>query len=333
MRPRVHISVILATLVALAAAWLVWWQSIASTMKEQLTAWTVEAKALGWTIGTGEVAIDGFPFLLRMRLAAPAVGDGAGRLWRGPPLSVTLRPWAPERASLTMPGQHLLSAGGEPLVLQMGTAKVDLVLGGHGLEALAADFGDLTAGGAHLGRAELSLNRLAFAPVTFSTPSLSLSLTLRDLLPAAEPPPPMGRRLVVAAVKARLLGWLPAAAPKVSVEAWRRDGGTVEVDGLTVEWPPLRLSGKGTLALDRDLQPLWAGSCSIRGLGEAIDALTGQGLVRAKDGALAKLVLGLLSRPAADGVAELTAPVSVEDRMLHIGPAALFKLPELTWPW
>ena len=332
MRLRLHISVGLAILIALAAAYLLWWQSIASTMKDQLTAWTAEAKNHGWTIGTGEVAVDGFPLSVRMRLAEPSVGDGAGRQWRGPPLAVTLRPWAPERARLVMPGQHLLSSGAAGLAIQLGIAEAELRLGRHGLEALEADIADLTGAGVHLGRADLSLSRLAFAPVPYSQPSLSLTLTLSGLDLAGEPPAPMGRRLASAMLKARVLGWLPAGPAKASAEAWRSDGGTLEVEGLMVDWPPLRLTGKGTAALDRDLQPLWAGSFSMRGLGDAIDALTGQGLVRPKDGAVAKLVLGLLSRPAADGTPELTAPVSVEGRMLRIGPAALCKVPELTWP-
>lgn len=332
-RKTILISAGLATAFALAAGYLVWWQIMAGTMKNELTAWVAGAKSQGWTVDTGGSEVGGFPLAVELRLSAPVIADAGGRIWRGPPLAITARPWAPHRLRLGLAGRHQLILGdGEPLAITVGAAEVGVLLGGHGLEDLRLTAEDLTAGDAHVGRAEVELRRLAFAPVGYGTASLALTVQLTAIDLPGDPPLPLGRRLGSAGLSGRLLGWLPAGPVKTSVEAWRADGGTLEVDGLSVDWSPLKLNGKGTVALDRELQPILASSCSIRGLSAAVDALAARGVIRAKDGAVAKLVLGLLSRPAADGVAELTAPVSVENRTVYVGPAALFKLPELSWP-
>ena len=331
-RKTILISIGLATAIALAVGYLAWWQIMAATMKNELTAWVAGAKSLGWSVDTGAAEMGGFPLVVELRLAAPVIVDAAGRTWRGPPLAFAARPWAPHRLRLGLAGRHQLTlADGEMLDMTVGAAELGVTLGGHGPEELRLNAEEVTAGGAHVGRVEVDLRRLAFAPVGYGTASLALTAQLTAIDLPGDPPTPLGRRLASVGLSGRLLGWLPAGTLKTSAEAWRTEGGTLEVDGLAVDWPPLRLNGKGTVALDRDLQPILSSSCSIRGLSDAIDALSARGMIRAKDGAVAKLVLGLLSRPAADGVAELTAPVSVENRTVYVGPAALFKLPELSW--
>lgn len=330
MRSRVLISIIL---VALALAYLAWWQFIASTMKDRFNALSAAAKGRGWTVDSGAVTADGFPFAVRLGLAAPGFSDGSGTVWQGPPASVTVRPWAPGRARVSLAGRHRLTiAGGETATdLTAAAADADLAFGPHGLESVALELAGLTVEGIEVGRAGLTLTRLAFAPAGFAEPSLALSLTASAIDLAAAPPPPMDRRLTTVSLAARVLGWLPAGPPKSAAEAWRSDGGTVEIEALTVDWKPLKLAGQGTLALDRDLQPILSSSCRIQGLGPAIDALAARQLIKPRDGAVAKLVLGLLARPAADGRPEVMVPLSVENRMLYVGPAALFKLPELMW--
>jgi hypothetical protein len=38
-----------------------------------------------------------------------------------------------------------------------------------------------------------------------------------------------------------------------------------------------------------------------------------------------------MAKPAADGVREVTLPVSLQDRVVRMGPFALLKLPRLAW--
>jgi hypothetical protein len=47
--------------------------------------------------------------------------------------------------------------------------------------------------------------------------------------------------------------------------------------------------------------------------------------------ATAKIVLRALARSGGEGAPTLVAPVSVQDRTLSIGPAALLRLPPLHW--
>jgi hypothetical protein len=141
----------------------------------------------------------------------------------------------------------------------------------------------------------------------------------------------LSRQVTSLRLEAQLLGNIGPGPLLQALAAWRDDGGTVKIDRLAVDWPPLGLSGNGTLALDRDMQPILASSCAIRGLFDALDGLVRASLIKDQDARVIKLVLGLLSRRAADGVQELTVPVTVENRTLYVGPAALLKVPALVW--
>jgi hypothetical protein len=53
--------------------------------------------------------------------------------------------------------------------------------------------------------------------------------------------------------------------------------------------------------------------------------------MRASDGAFAKLALGMLSKPGADGTPEVTLPARVQNGNLYLGPARLMAMPRIAW--
>jgi hypothetical protein len=306
---------------------------LAHSLRDGAARWVEARNATGWTITTGDVVIGGYPLAIHVTIAQPSIIDPSGNRWQGPPLVATVEPWAPNRPHLDVSGHHVVTpAGTPPLVLSAGSATADLIIETNGfVDTVTVAIADATAEGAELGRLNATLHRLAPVKVDYSVASLAISAEIDKLVLPSDPRMVLGHSLTHAKLEARVMGSIPAGPLKPALAAWSGEGGIVQIDGLALDWPPLGLSGKGTLALDRDMQPILASTSTLRGLFEAIDALTRAGTVRAKDAGLAKIVLGMLARPAADGVPELTVPLTVQNRTLYIGPAALLKVPAVNW--
>ena len=116
------------------------------------------------------------------------------------------------------------------------------------------------------------------------------------------------------------------------LSAWRNGGGDLQLSQINVDWDSLHLEGEGTLALDKRLQPLFAGTASMAGLPETLDKLAQDGTIKPAAAALAHVGLKLIAKPGADGRAEVHLPVTVQDGKIYLGPASVASLPDITWP-
>jgi len=118
-----------------------------------------------------------------------------------------------------------------------------------------------------------------------------------------------------------------------ALDAWRRGGGYLNLTRIEADLSPPRVAGAATLALDSDLQPIAAGTASLRGYDAFIDGLVAKNAVTPALGLAAKVALGATARPATDGSAEMEAhvPVTVQDGYLSIGPLKLLQLPRIIW--
>jgi hypothetical protein len=322
----------LGLLLILAGGYALWWHSLTNTLRVELEHWIDERAAAGWKISTGVVTVEGFPFRIVLSLSAPVVEDPSGNVWKGPPLAVVLPLLSPQHPHFDAAGRHDFSLKGyEPISLVAQAASVELAFDGHGLTEASLAMSSASAGSFGLGRMDLQWNRQAVGHVAQDVTSWSMQLALQNITLPDDSRLLFGPLLPSVRLESHLRGSLPGGPLDQALTAWRDDGGTLEIDLLSIDWPPLALSGKGTLALDHALQPELGSSCDVHGLFEAIDALTRGGMVRAKDARLAKLVFGLLMKPDKNGAIALTVPVTIQNRVLSVGPVKLFEVPVLAW--
>jgi hypothetical protein len=320
-------------LLILAGGYGLWWHYLSETLRDDLDHWVAEQAAAGWKISTGTVAVSGFPLHVVFSLSAPGAVDPSGNFWQGPPLAVAIPLLDPRRPHLEAPGLHVLAIKGHDSVsISADGAAADLVIDDHGFHEVTLALVTASAGSLHVGRLEIQLRRLAVGKVDHTVPSWGLQVSLDNLGLPEDPRLLFGSSISAVRLETHLAGSLSGGPVKQSLAVWRDDGGTLEIDTLSIEWPPLALSGKGTLALDRDLQPILASSCNVRGLLKAIDALTSSGVVRPQDAGFAKLAFGLLMKTDKDGTQSLSVPLTVQNRQLSVGPAKLLELPALVWP-
>jgi len=319
-------------LALLLAAYAAWWQVLAERWRTGVERWTGAQAKSGWTISTGAVSVGGFPGRVRLVLPAPKAADADGDFWEGPPLAIIVSPFAPLDPRIEAPGTHLLAlAGREPAALAAGTLDGSVVVAHGAPDSLELSGTSLAAAGVAAASARIELRRLPPDAAQPNLGSLGINLEIGQLALPEGLSLPLDRTVSLAHLAARLTGVLSPEGAMPSPKAWRDAGGVLDIESLTLDWPPLVAAGNATLALDRAMQPELAGSFTLRGGAAAIDRMGEAGTIKPAAAVVAKLALGLASKKAADGTKEATLAVTIQNRILSVGPVPLLQLPEVKW--
>ncbi len=316
-----------------AALYVAWWHILADQWQNGIDRWTESVASKGWTVSTGARSVSGFPGAIRLDLATPQAHDVAGNAWSGPPSALLISPLAPFDPRFEAPGTHHVTLAGRAPVDVTADSVTGAVSVANGRPvALTVEARHAAAGNLLLDALHLDLHALAAAPQEAGTaPVLALVAGIEGLALPDGTVPVLERTVAAAHVAMRLRGSVPAGPPREALAAWRDAGGTVEIDSLDLDWPPIACAGNATLALDKALQPELAGSFIFRGLPAAIDHAVALDLMKPPAALAAKVVLALAAREGADGQPENKVAVAVQNRLLSVGPIKLLQLPEVAW--
>lgn len=144
----------------------------------------------------------------------------------------------------------------------------------------------------------------------------------------------LGNLVQELSLRAKLKGPLPDFSSKPAVEGWRDAGGFIEIRPLHLAWGSLNVDGDGTLALNKNLQPLTSLSAAITGHEQAIDVMRDQGQLQPLPASLIKAALKLLEAPEGEKNAarKLKIPVTIQDNALSIAGVTLMNWEPYPWP-
>lgn len=328
-------------LIALAAAYTGYWFYARTIALQVIENWTEHRRAEGYTVAYDGPETSGFPLLVRAVLENPHLQRDA-MAWRGERLRIELQPWNFRRIRIDLEGKQWITskAGAARMTLAPAEAAVVATLSDSGRLADAALLvRDLTLsdpdGTSLLQAAEVWLEATAPAvPATsHEDASMALSLSAADILLPEKVDGPLGRTMSKLRADLQVRGNVPGGALAEALEAWRRSGGTVDVDWLQVNWGEFDLRAKGTIALDAEARPLGAFSTDIRGYNHALDALVAHAVLEPGAATMAKIGLALLTKsPPEGGPPVLTLPVTAQDGHLYAGPVKLLDLDPIRLP-
>jgi hypothetical protein len=336
------VSLFATFFILIGLAYTAFWNAAAHRLQGWIDGWIEARRAEGARIETAGVAITGFPLRLIADIRDLQLRLADGATAKAPQLTAAALPWAPLQIRLDLPaGGHLTlpdtdARPGIDVTAGPGDGAVVLAQDGR-VQQAALTLEDVAAG---LAGGALQ-TRLGHLSVDSRWPDLPAgdhrAVGLRTTVAAEAitlPVPPPGLPAVVdgLSITARVQGAPPSPLTADTLTRWSNDGGTLEIERLELRWGSLGAVATGTLALDGQLQPMGAASATVRGLDSLVQALAGAGRIKPNQGAIARAALGLLSKPAADGVPELTAPLTLQDRRLTLGPLPLATIPEIRWP-
>ncbi len=335
----------------LAVSYTGFWFFGARNLQATVLEWIETRRDEGVEISYDRLELGGFPGSFRVRLSAPklhrkGLGGGSGDIgWRieASRFLATAVPWKFNQFDVDLSGDLVLAFRLDgKLITYQGTAGrlfSHWVMHGDGWPSgafIEVDGLGLGKKGAppsiNAGSLRLAAERLFPDEETHRSPTFSLELSGRKLRVPQFLPLPLGQEIADLALIGKLMGGLPQSPLIEALSAWRDSGGTIEVKQLRIRHGPLGVQANGTLALDKELQPIGAMTARIEGFFAAVDRLRKVGMIRSRDAAMAKLVLGALARrPASGGPSTVSLPLTIQNRKLFAGPVTLAELPPIDW--
>jgi hypothetical protein len=343
MRRRTFVLAALG-LAALAILYTAYWFILARTFAYHIAERAALYRSLGYAVSYSQPPLDGFPFTVTAHFIDPDVVAPSGLWrWRTAEMRLTIRPWAPYELRFVAPGEHRLTiAGMAPREVKLAANALNLGL--HLKDGILPDRFGLTLSGATIEDSRLGVTKLgelavdgrypATPPSGPSGSSLDLIAQLSRLTLPENVQAPLGRDIYSTRIVAQVMGPLPEGPPRQALEAWSAAGGDIELRDVELLWGGLWLRGDATLAFDRALQPLFAGSFAVANPGQVLDKLVAGGLLAPGTAQTAKIMFAALAvPPPGGGMPQVKLPLTVQDGYLYSGPIRLAPLSPLDWSW
>jgi hypothetical protein len=341
MRRRTRLGLVIAVLLTLVVcgAYTAFWFVVAGKLEEGLTDWAQSARAQKLDVSWRQLRVGGFPLAFEIELREVALRDEAitpPAEFHAPLLSGGTRPWNFLAWRLTVPDGLSVAAGpaAEPvakLTARAGSGAV--VVEGEGGATIWLDLAEARAeAGQQIAArtADFWLLLPRHPPESHTERYGALAADLRGVTLPQLPAPfvnPVGEIAFGVEVK----GAIPTAPPRQAAAAWRAAGGTMELDRLTLRWGRIAITGSGTLALDRDLQPIGGFSGAVEGYEDLMAALVATGRMRPGDARLARVALAMLAKAGPDGRPEIATSFTIQNGEMFLGPAKLGSAPKINW--
>lgn len=320
---------LMAALAVAIGAYTFYWSYASKRAVAETAAWIAAQRAAGVEIRHGELAAQGFPYRISVRIPALTAQDTRGpQSWRVKGnLLGTIQPWNPRH--IIVQGDSLALAAWPqgatpPADAEAFTGRSSIILKDGKWERLAFDANDPRIAmpgqvlqGKHLA---VSLRRNHGEDKERPDGSFDLALSGEELAV----PPGLANGFPPAVKRINATGQL--SGDLASVPAWRESGGIVDFRLLDFLWGRIKVSGDGTVALDREMRPLGAMSATIQGHDAIIDALVGAGTLKGGEAAMAKAALGALAQRGEGGQPSIKVAISAQDGRLYVGPVPVGRL-------
>ena len=326
-----------AVLVALYSAL---WLFLAHRVERAVDAYMARQRDQGVTLSAATETLDGFPFRIELRLTG-VVADGLPRVPKGrltvPTAFAWAHPWQLDEWRFGLLGGTSIEGPQGRVTFDLLGGRAGQILGPGGipggdladlhLDNVAMSSGDRVV---KVSRANLTLRLPPAPPQAHEEPLFSMAFQAHKIdLPNAVAP--LGQEIEHLQLDGTWRGPLPSGKLPDALAGWRDDGGTIDVRSVDLGWGPLTLSADGTIALDKDLQPLGAFSARIMGYDAILDALIASGAIKPNEAGLVRMGLSMMAQRGADGTPQLKTPVTIQDDAVFLGPARLAKLARIDW--
>lgn len=325
--------VIVLAVVAAGAGYWFYWQNLAEGLERGFHRWVEQRRAEGVSVRHGPVEVTGFPYRLELHVAQPALA--APRLtmqpkWSADELIVYFQPWkwGHAIADARGPQQFEWTEDGEArqatLVAEKALASVRFTDRGR-ITRYDGDITDAEISGDLPLRKAARLQSHGRLVEDAEGGKPALDLTLRgDELRVDPQASPVGEAIDLARISVRL-DPRPDSTSPAALDAWRNDGGVMQVNAFDLRAGQLNVTGDGTFAIDDERRPEGAGVMQVFGADAFVDAVATAG--KLSGGAQLGLKLGItaLEERDAEGRSVVKVPFSIQEGRIKILNLGLFR--------
>ena len=317
---------------------------IVREVEQELNQWALENQVEGVGFNFRSMEFSGFPFTLSLKLEGVTIGINSSKLdnwsWNIHEIKAWVSPWLPDHVWFDASGKQELVINSNEAEKRYTITSAEI--GGD------INFISDTQGFMNIRAGDLSIKRMGFNPSRIQRSDINLDWHFhRELDGATEPikfrfqlkdmrlpdiwAQPFGTKLEIIELAGKLSGSLKQGPFMSTLEGWRDAGGTIEISDFVARYGPLDLKIKGTLALDKRMQPIGALVARAEGYMDLVDALVDTDLIRPGAGTAIKLALSIIAKRSENRPDYVKIPLTIQNQRLSVSNFSLLRLPTLNW--
>jgi len=338
MRRILTIAAILAV-----ALYVAYWFVVARGVEDGAERWVAEARERGETVEFAAMDVGGFPVDVTLSIEALRYAwqqDGASAGWTG---GFDASAWlgSPDRVEVAFAGRQVVTVDpdgpdGPFEIAWPPPSSADLVTDGEGRlgearfragEVAVTDMGT----GQTYTVGTLTLDAVRTEAVDDEPPAMLVDALAESIALPAETAALLGPQVERVELAADMTHPPVLGGERFDPERWRAAGGTLFVRALRVVWAGVEGEASGQLELDSRLQPVGTLQLSLTGYDKALDAAVAAGQIAAKDARTLRGVLDLFASTSAEGARTVSAPMTIRNGGVYVGPLLVAELPAVDW--
>jgi hypothetical protein len=325
------------TLTVLLGGYGGWWYLVASQLRNNISMWIEQQRTKGVEVNFQKMSQQGFPGPIHLSIKKLKILKSGQQSWSwsGDVLNLSLNPWVINQVILDVEGLHQwkLHKLGDVATYE-GSAKNLFglfALKDGSLDQININLNDLKIKNVSVDdNLQVKEANINIFEISEGVPSFKFKIRGMELPETLHPP--LGRNVRHVNVEGSFTGQLQLGKWPDVLAAWRDGGGALDFKSLDLDYPPLRVWGDGTVALDSKMQPIGAFAVKAGGVFETVDALYNQGLIPMGTLFATKIALGVLSEKSVDGDSSyLNMALTLQDRTLYAGTVELLKILPVRW--
>ena len=311
----------------IGAIWSFYWFSLAVFLEVKIMDWVDGKKDMPHIkISLAPLTRSNFPSTIN--LSSPAltiIDEKRESAWHTKDLRFSVEPAAPTVLEINLSGQHRFTFG-------LGESAKDLFVFTKDTTAyqpLIKNSGTVI----QMGETSIHFPEI-IGKLRFDSGKIHSNnrITINNINLPKRLKPPLGEKIQKLEILFSLISGLPKSLNKKGFLEWQKLGGALELERFFISYGPLRLSGKGKIALTNQLQPIGTFTMSVGGISDTIDTLANNGIVSPQDAPLIKIGLRMLAKESTNGDPEqVELPLIIQDGLINVGPFTLFQLPRFRW--
>ena len=325
---RKVISVIIAAV--LVAVYTGAWFYASHELQQNINESIIRLKTKGYSISYDSLKVGGFPFAIRAKLSnLKIIRPGYFKTWIDGEIKFTTTIFQPSRIKSVAIGEHHVefSYKGQAISIQ-----------GQGFELLNTALDGSDAGikykkllvniaGEHAFQAENAYYQLRRLPDIEGIPAYDFKAEMQNLKSPYLNVKSLGTTLKSFKIDARLIGDMEGITLVERLQNWSKNGGTVEMAKVAVDWGDLHIDGNGTFTLDEAMQPAVAMAIKISGIEVLLKTMVAEKVINKNVAKAVKVGVDFFSMR--DDEANNVINVTLQDGELSVGPITLMRIPKL----
>ncbi len=335
MKFRILIGVILVAVIA----WSGWWWWGAGAKRDAIERWMADRQRDGWVAEAQALTVTGYPNRFDALFRDLALADPAeGWAWEAPAFQILSLAYAPNHVIVTWPSDQVVAIPGERVAIRTAMLRASTVFvpdTGLALDRAVFEVERLTLTGqagwtAALDRALVSTRRAGAVPLGHD---VSLTIEGADLPPALaarlDPAGTLAPRIDRVAMDA-MLGF-DSPWDRFAVEGRRPALTSLDLRAAEIIWGALRLTATGQVAIDDGGMPEGTITLTARNWRAMVQGAVAAGVIAPDIARAVEAGLELLALLSGDGET-LTAPLTLRNGLISLGPVPLGPAPRFTPP-